>query len=194
MLKVLQVPGSARGNGSASLMLDCFDSCRREVHIGPEAHMEASSKTGISSTCLCLTTLLSCCTLERTSTYCCPRSSLLDPCAGVPAMLVQNYTGLHAQQAPLLSLGSILGHGALLPASHPHLSSRAPRQHEQQRRRRGQPTLCSSSNGAGSGSSNNGASSSNGKRGSDASSRSLDERILSGEVRGSIIGIPIACL
>ena len=101
-----------------------------------------------------------------------------------PSMLVQNCPGIHAQRAPLLNLGSILGHSCSLPASQPEAHTRSSRKHERQRGRRGLAIVGSSSNGSGSSPSKDGASPSSKGRGSPAG-KSLDERILSGEVSNS---------
>ncbi len=108
------------------------------------------------------------------------------PSAAPLSMLVQYCQGIHAQRAPLLSLGSILGHNCSPSASQPEGFTRSSRKHEREAGRRGLAVVGSSSNGSESSSGSNGASpSSKGKR--SASGKSLDERILSGEVSGSSI-------
>ena len=99
-------------------------------------------------------------------------------------MLVQHCPEIHAQRAPLMSLGSILGHNCSPPVSQPDVLPRLSREYERKRGRRGLAVVGSSSNG--SEPSSNGASPSSKGKGS-ASGKSLDERILSGEVRRSII-------
>lgn len=108
-------------------------------------------------------------------------------------MLVLNCPGIHAQQAPLLSLGSILGHDSALPASQIGVPTSYSRQYEQKRRRRGLLVLGSSSNGSGPSTSSNGASASS-KGASTGSGKSLDERILSGEVSNATGGCVVVRL
>ncbi len=101
-------------------------------------------------------------------------------------MLVQHCPGLHAQRAPLMSLGNILGHNCSLPASQPDVLPSSSRKCERKRGRRGLAVVGSLSNGSEPSPSSNGASPSSKGKGS-APGKSLDERILSGEVRGSAI-------
>ena len=110
------------------------------------------------------------------------------------AMIVQSCKGIQIQQAPLRCSGSILGQEPLLLPSHSRAPFRPWRQYRQQRRRRGLPIRASSSNGNGSGPSHssNGKHSNGDKSGSNASSKSLDERILSGEV-GRLLGWLLQC-
>ena len=112
------------------------------------------------------------------------RSSYTGLPADQPAMTMQSCKGIQVQQAPLRGPGSILGQESLLTPSHRRAPFRPCRQDRQQRRRRGLPVCASSSNGNGSGpsySSNENLSNGN-KSGSSVSNKSLDERILSGEV------------
>ena len=112
------------------------------------------------------------------------RSSYTGLPADQPAMIVQSGKGIQIQQAPLRGPGSILGQESLLTPSHRRAPFRPYRQDRQQRRQRGLPVSASSSNGNGSGPSysSNGNFSSDNKSGSSVSNKSLDERILSGEV------------